>query len=348
MEVLNYIIQKGDTLASVAEAHGISPKELIRFHNQNCTVTQYIIENAFPWNLAVVYIEIKIVEEIILDKRLEREIKYRCEQNISTKVNNIPVSNAVIKRDYLVTSKWVDNKLFVKIKLLDHSLAVNPTQYREAADMVVQLDFIKCDDVIVQVDKKNGDILRIVNHEEIVEKWNYKKNELLGLNRKLKNDTARQDLQDFVALVDKQITDEKNLIKDYDSKILFDVYFCEFLVDSPSKLDDFEGTLTSQLFEGHATSVKFYQQVLKESSTQILVLVESKTLNKDTKHIAKLYDKRYKPLIDYAFSSYEISYTERSLYNETDNYLEETDITMVEQVVNNLELRIHYTIRKIE
>ena len=53
-------------------------------------------------------------------------------------------------------------------------------------------------------------------------------------------------------------------------------------------------------------------------------------------------------MIGYQFSSYETSYRERSSYNEKENYLEEMDVTIMEQIKNNLELRIHYTVRKIE
>src|SRR5699024_4368961 len=118
--------------------------------------------------------------------------------------------------------------------------------------------------VILQVDKNDGSISRIVNHNEIIEKWEKKKKEMLQIKRKLKNKEVEKGLEDYISLLDKQFLDEDALIEDYKTKMFFDIYFNKYLIDSPDKLEPFETYFRSQLFDGQKTKIKINQDVIKE------------------------------------------------------------------------------------
>lgn len=348
MELIKHKIQKKDTLDSIAEKYKITINELKDFHNQHCGITQKIID-VLPAHLEFVFLESKVEEskEKVSEKFTERQLKYRCEQNVFTYINKVPVSNATTKRDYLVELKILEEKLFVKVKLLDNILEVNPNTYAEAANIIAQLDVIKCNDVILQVNETDGSILRIVNHSEIIKGWEKKRAEF-EQNSVTLDSQAKKEVKNFINLIDDQILNEENLIDDYKGKMFFDIYFNKFLANSPDKLDSYQTVFRSQLFEGQKTDISIRQDVLDQNGDLLTVRKVSETLSKDTQRAKELYDLRYKPMIGYQFSSYETSYRERSSYNEKENYLEEMDVTIMEQIKNNLELRIHYTVRKIE
>lgn len=352
MEIITYEIQKGDTLQSIAEKHDITVKELVDFHNQNCGLTQQIIGENLPFHINIVILEVKknVDKEVhtFITENFEKELKYRCEQDVFSEINSVPVSNATTKRDYTVKSKIVEDKLFIKIKLLDNILKVNPENYIEAANFVANLDLLKCNDVILQVNEQNGSILKIVNHDEIISAWKNKKQELESLEIKLNNNTAKKDLFNFISLIDNQIMVEENLIDDYKGKMFFDIYFNKFLVDSSDKLDYYETDFKSQLFEGQKTKIGIKQDVIGKNQGKITIRKVSEMLSNDSSRAEQLYNERYKPMIDYEFSSYKASYRERVIYDIETNTLEELDVTIMEQVVNNLSLRIHYTVRKID
>lgn len=354
MDFIQYEIKKGDTLKLIAEKLNLDIAELIKFHNQYCGVTQQIIFDELPMYLKYLYIEKKNIEENIDEpnkpylQSFEKVVKYRCEQDVFTEINSVPVSNATTKRDYIVDSKIMHDKLFVKVKLLDNVLKVNPDNYTEAANLVANLDLLKCNDVILQVNEKDGSILKIVNHEEIIAEWKSKKEEFEKMQNKVGSDAAKRDLFSFIELIDNQIMIEKNLIDDYKGKIFFDIYFNKFLVNSSDKLDSYETEFKSQLFEGQRTKIGVKQDVLGENQGKITIRKVSEMLSDDSSRAEQLYNERYKPMIDYQFSSYKASYRERSTYDTDTNTLEELDVTIMEQVVNNLSLRIHYTVRKID
>lgn len=84
MEILEYKIQKGDTLESIAEMHGISVKELVDFHNRNCGATQQILWNKIPIHVTLLFINKKENSNEPIETNYfpddESTARYRCEQ----------------------------------------------------------------------------------------------------------------------------------------------------------------------------------------------------------------------------------------------------------------------------
>lgn len=345
---IKYEIKAGETLKSIANNHNLNVDDLISFHNENSGITQKI-HTEIPIHLKYILIKQKesVAQEKVSDRFLESNLKYRCEQNVFTYINQIPVSNATTKRDFSVNLKVIEEKLFVKVRLLDNILEVNPSNYTEAANVVAQLDLIKCNEVILQVDENEGSILKVVNHSDIIQSWEVKRKEF-ETNASYLDSKSKKEVADFINLINDQVLIEENLINDYKSKMFFDVYFNKYLVDARDKLDSNKTFFRSQLFEGQKTEIVIRQDIISQDEKTLTVRKVSETVDKNTDRAKELYDLRYKPMIGYQFSSYKVSYRERSSYNKKKNFLEELDVTIIEQVVNNLELKIHYSVRKIE
>ncbi|MGE8552531.1 MAG: LysM peptidoglycan-binding domain-containing protein [Chryseobacterium jejuense] len=56
MEYIQYKIQKGDTLESIAIMHNTTVKDLVRFHNDHCGATQMIRDEVWPPYFSSIYI----------------------------------------------------------------------------------------------------------------------------------------------------------------------------------------------------------------------------------------------------------------------------------------------------
>lgn len=285
-----------------------------------------------------------------IELEVEEEFRYRCEQNIITKINGIPTTTAKTKRDFLIKKKIIDKNLFVQVSIEDNIIVVTPNQYQEAINLVAQLDYIKCDAIIVKVNTTTGEIQHIVNHTDIIDKWKTYKLQLESSYSTIENKEAVEALKEFISMVNKQITIETHLIDDLKTKMFFDVYFNKHLVDSSEKLQPYQRTFSSQLFKNINVDLQIRQDLLNDNEEEIQV----RKVSEMTKGIEKLpkiiesYDKTYKPMIEYKFSEYKASFRERAIYNKQAYFLKESEITILEEVKNNIQLLVHYTLKKID
>lgn len=68
----------------------------------------------------------------------------------------------------------------------------------------------------------------------------------------------------------------------------------------------------------------------------------------DNEFLEKQYDNKFKPIVKYRFSEYNFSVRERCIINTDENWIESSDITIIEEVKNNVQVLIDYKLRKIE
>lgn len=143
---------------------------------------------------------------------------------------------------------------------------------------------------------------------------------------------------------------EKTLLEDLETKMFFDIFFNKYLVNAKDKMDAFTRNFYSQLFIGEKIELKINQNLLRESEDKILIRKVSSindTLRKSAK-FADMYDERYKPILQYKFSEYNASLSERVVYDENLNVPEEGEVTIIEEIKNNIQLLVSYNFRKIE
>ena len=242
----------------------------------------------------------------------------------------------------------------VYCRLEDIITSIYPNQYNEALDMIVDLERIKCKSVI-GVDMETGRMDRIVNHGEVLDEWNDYCRNLKNKYKFLRSAETREAVQQFVQSVDKIISDPKFLLAELSSKMFFMLVFDGYLVGREEYNKPYEMEFSSQLFKDVRFPMTIIPRIQKESSD--IVLFERKSeigkAVKKMKEIERIYDRQFKPTIGYQFSEYDAKFniTERLHDDEEnwiDNYIENAEAYIIEEIPNNVNLIIHCKLRKID
>lgn len=353
MEKKRYKITEGDTLKSISEKQNISIEELINFHNSCSTFTQSITSDYLPLHLEYIFVEIKPIKinqvsSIHLDAEESAQVaRYRCEQTVVMKLSGIIHSHADTKREFEVKKYRKDGVQYVKIKMIENIVEAYQKQLELAIKTVSEIDMIKCD-VTVSL-KGNGKIGEIVNFEQIRKKWNQKKKILERDFSFMRDKKAHKDILDFLELNDQQFSSQQNIINDLNTKLFFDVFFDKYLTDD-DYLDGYSKTYHSQLFDGYGVNLNFTQDILAEDPDRVELRKVSKIDKSriDNVFLNEQYEAKFRPIVKYQFSEYNFSVREHCTINTTDRWIDKSDITIIEEVKNNVQVLIDYKLRKIE
>lgn len=275
--------------------------------------------------------------------------KYRVEQMVITKLNGIVQSHAETKRDFSVEKNFGDQELVFRIEMLDNIININPEALKGAIDLMVDIDLIK-NDITVTVDRQTGKINKIINHDEIIEKWNKHKKELSEKYNFLRDPETKLQFLKFITVAQNVITIEKNLILDMNSKLFFDLFFDKYLVSENEIFEPYSRIYYSQLFDDQIVSVDYVQSVNSESYDKVNINrngnLDLNSFNEEK--LIQIYNEKFKPLVQYKFSNFNVKYTEHYILNTVTKWIELSEVTIIEEVKNNVEIITDYKLRKID
>lgn len=352
MEFIKYEIKQGDTLESIAREREINVKELVDFHNSKANMTQQIYGDHIPLNVKFIYLEVKNqienkTEENV--KSAELHARYRCEQSVMTYIAGVMVNHIDTKREFLVHKFQEGNGNFVKTELVENIINAFPEDMKEAIDLIIDIDLLACN-MLAFLNPKTGEIDKLVNHKEIVEKWNNHKEHLNSKYGFLRNSETKKNLQQFVDVNNDVFTNEKKLIEWVNNKMFFDLFFDKYLVTNNNLFDSYKKNLYSQLFEGNPIPFDFKQDIIGETENEVNVRKVGEMIkgNIDTSALEEIYNVKFKPLVNYQFSEFKFSYRENSTYDLENRWITASDVTIIEEVKNNVRLMISYKLTKIE
>lgn len=353
MKVFKHKVVSGESIESIAKKYSKSAEDLLKFHNQRCGITLQIIGNYLPLHLEYIFVEIKPIKinqvsSIHLDAEESAQVaRYRCEQTVVMKLSGIIHSHADTKREFEVKKYLKDGIQYVSIKMVENIVEAYQKQLELAINLVSEIDKIKCDVTI----SLNGDgkIGEIVNFEQIRKKWNQKKKILEGDFSFMRDKKAHKDILDFLELNDQQFSSQQNIINDLNTKLFFDVFFDKYLTDD-DYLDGYSKTYHSQLFDGYGVNLNFTQDILAEDPDRVELRKVSKIDKSriDNVFLNEQYEAKFRPIVKYQFSEYNFSVREHCTINTTDRWIDKSDITIIEEVKNNVQVLIDYKLRKIE
>ena len=283
------------------------------------------------------------------NKSIERTLKYRCEQMSVTRLNGVMVNSTQIKRDFLVTENTDNVSGVFAVKMQDNIVNASPQSLKDAVGLLMELDNTMCSNVVLTVDAHSGKIATIQNHNDIISGWNTCKASMKDKYSFLRSNDTREKLEEFFHIADEQICNQEHLKRMLCSKLFYDVFFDRYLVTNENLYDPYERTFNSQLFEGLQVQLDFNQKIQKESPDMVFVRKTGKT-NKDKldlSAIEKLYERKFQPAIQYKFSDYNYSIRESCVFNTKKKWIVQSEISMVEEISNNIEVIIDYKLRKI-
>nr|WP_067054611.1 hypothetical protein [Mucilaginibacter sp. L294] len=278
----------------------------------------------------------------------EDNARYRVEQMTMTRMNGMIQSHAQTKREFVVNRKTTGNGMLVEVVMVENIINVFPEAFKEAIALVTDVDLVKSN-VYAQVDELTGKVRNILNHQDIIEKWKRHKELVTEKFSFLRDPEAKNNLLKFLTVSESIIMSEKNLIEDLNTKLFYDLFFDKYLVNDEALLEPYSRTFYSQLFEGETATLDFTQQITGESAQQVN-LIKTGILNRSSYNssaIEDMYNQRYKPMIQYKFSEYNVAITEQILLDTTNRWIETAEVSIVEEVKNNIEILVDYKLRKI-
>jgi hypothetical protein len=290
----------------------------------------------------------QLSQEKMSDKYLE--VRYRCEQTVVIRSNDIVVSHADTKREFVVKKGVSADRTLIQVKMVDNIVNIKPESLSEAVKLLVDFDNVKSADVLLSIDE-SGMFNRILNHNEIILNWNRFKDSLYDKYSFIRAEPNRQKLYDFTDKAESMIKSHELLLQDLKTKLFFDLFFDKYLVTKHDLFKPYSRVFYSQLFEGVKVIMNFSQEVLRESPDMLLVKkhgeIDKKKLDLDT--IIELYDKKFKPQVKYKFSEYDYKIIENTVYSTGENYwIEQSNVSILERVKNNIDVLTDYKLKKIE
>ncbi len=279
----------------------------------------------------------------------EIHARYRVEQLTISRMNGVVHSHAETKREFFVSKRMSQQGLTVNVRMEDNIVKVYPEAMQEAINLLIDLDVVKSD-VAVLVNGTNGKIDKVLNHEEICEKWKQYRKKLEERFSFMVDPESRLNLLKYLTVAENTIVIEKNLIADLNTKMFYDLFFDVYLTLNVVDYDNFSRPFYSQLFEGEESILDFSQKIDKETETQIQLKKEGNVNDKSVNSfkMEKLYNEKFKPMIEYKFSAYNAQISEQILINKTEKWIEQANVNIVEEVKNNVEILVDYKLRKIE
>ncbi|AMA50562.1 hypothetical protein [Flavobacterium covae] len=221
-----HVVQKGDTLESVAEELGISGKSLREYHNTYCEL-KYLIN----------YNDLKGIKELILPSTQEiKEIKetekkvrilsslplYYLPQNFHKPSYDIEETIETSSKEpftvsYKTTLKTTKEKEGTIISLTNSHFQ----KEEETPEDKISTLAIACINAIYPIEfiiNPGGQIINIKNHQEIINKFKERKLDLLTYFSGKINQT-------YIDTFEKTLTDRKKILKSYCSTLLYQVLF---------------------------------------------------------------------------------------------------------------------------
>lgn len=273
--------------------------------------------------------------------------RYRTEQNVSIKLNRIPITHTESKIDYTITQNKHKSPFCYRIQVDDHISKISPDAHQEVLNIVSDIEAIKCN-VELLIDPLTGKIDHIENHTDIYLAWQQYKKSFIERFEFVRADETKKNIAAFVTAYDEQIKNIPQLISGLENQLFFNTFFDNYLIGNTN----FEtvGLLNfrSQLFENIITPMQLTKRIVKESPDIVVVRKTGLPTGMiDNAEIERQYNEKYQPVIDYHFSKYEAEYDAQLAINTQQNCLEYAEIRMNEFVKNNVELAIVCQIRRI-
>lgn len=285
------------------------------------------------------------------DVKMLETRKYRCEQTVVTRFNEMPVSTVETKTDYTLQGAVdMDERQAFLLTIGENHLSIFPEQFSSAFEMVEDLEKIKSN-VAFAIDPANGYMMRILNHSEIVDNWNKYKKEMMTKYDFVTDSDTRKSMEEFISIVDKGIQSHDTLLKEYEMKLPHSILFDEYLVAPVSYSPSFDVKYSSPLFENMPFAFRVNQKVSNETPSLIKLSrtgTDIKGIDSIQEAAKKIYDRKFKPFVQYDFSAYNLSYNAQMSIDPSTRCLLEADVSICEEVENNAELTISFKMRKIK
>lgn len=349
MELIKYEIKNGDTLQSVAEFHNISVKELIKFHNENCGLTNLIIGDQIPLQLNYLLIEKNRVKKVSeTNDDFEDKARYRCEQINTSKFNDNLVHYVEQKFQYLLKLNLTKEKAFVSLENYSHQ--ISPNFLSETFDFIEATDKIK-NNVLFSLHPDSGKPKEILNKKEIYENWqNFRDNDFPKMPFTIKiGETNPAAIQELIDMGDQQFSLSANKEEEYWRNFFYFCCFDQYLFNEKDWKEvsfDFISTIVPPLVI--PLKLRYDKIDEKDGITTIRKVAEYELSESLLNEIKQRYDELHKDVIKYDFTAYKIIFRTTLELDSYTKIINNARVVLKEEISDNIENECIFTIKKLE
>lgn len=354
MGFIEYKIQRGDTLQSIAKEQEISVKELVDFHNENCGITNVIIANTLPIHLKFILLKKKIsfetndgrdFTEHVLDKITNREARYRTKQINVIKLNDVINAHSAIQCDYYLSLENKANEGRVATVKLDDSVYNFYTQgSEELADFIRASDTVK-NRLVYALDDK-GVIRDLLNEESLQQNWHRFKKQL-PMNKFFQK-TPSEVLEQIINAGNIEYNSKSLLLRNSNSNLFNKIIFSQYLTRSFENFEQEHFETESHFFPQISFKVDFETIKKSEDDSVINYTKKGKPRFVDIDKMILLYEKFYRPQIEFKFTDYIYDIEIDFSVSKEDGLINEASVNLSERIKNNMESQVLYELKKVE
>lgn len=356
MKILDYEIQKGDTLESIAAKHNISVNDLVAFHNQNCGITQLIIGNELSIVINYIFIDAEYQKKIKIENynqnehsTFEQKTRYRCEQINTTKINGILAH--FMQQNFQYVVKY-DKKIEVyHVQLEDYIFETNPTYLTPSFNFISKTEFIK-HNVLFNIFLDSGRLFEILNKQKILDDWEkFKKNKLYEDDFILQlSKTNTKSVEELIKMGDTQFSlDYKLTEEEYRRNLFYFIMFDKFLVEDIDNITIESFDFMSTILPPVIIPLEFRYDKISEKNNilKFRKVGEAKLDDQLISEITQKYDEIHKPNIKFNFTEYKLTFRVRGEFNKITREMETADLFIIEQIADNIENQCEFHLKKL-
>lgn len=279
----------------------------------------------------------------------QRDYKYRCVQTIITKLDEIPVSTIVSKKDYSV-ERFTDAEgtQGFAFSVKDDIPSIFPEQYVESITLINELENMKVN-AIIGIDPDTGLITKVLNHNEITALWDEEKKQLTDKYNFLKGTAGSNALNNLIKLEDKIIYQYDKFMESLIANPFYSIFFGQHLVSDELCVRNDTIPYASRLFPDNKFSLEIQRKSEVQEDGTLLWECSGKNApdSRFDETIRKEYDEKIKPLIQYSFTQYNINFTQQSWINQAERCLQKGSLSVIEEVTDNVTLSVDLQIRRL-
>lgn len=279
----------------------------------------------------------------------QRDYKYRCVQTITTKLDEIPVSTIVSKKDYSV-ERFTDAEgtQGFAFSVKDDIPSIFPEQYVESITLINELENMKVN-AIIGIDPDTGLITKVLNHNEITALWDEEKKQLTDKYNFLKGTAGSNALNNLIKLEDKIIYQYDKFMESLIANPFYSIFFGQHLVSDQLRVGNDIIPYASRLFPDNKFSLEIQRKSEVQEDGTLLWEGSGKNApdSRFDETIRKEYDEKIKPLIQYSFTQYNINFTQQSWINQAERCLQKGSLSVIEEVTDNVTLSLDLQIRRL-
>ena len=353
MHYKTYKLEQEEKLKSVASKFNVTEKALKDLNPEMHLITFPFMDDviAFGEEILIPLTEENLSTDITntdaLANLYSESYIYRTDFTVGTKLEGVMVDNSTYKSQYDV--KFAENRKYASVILSENHVSSSPEIIQKGMELLAEVDKIKCNATFL-ISPKTGAINRILNYSDIIKNWETFKINFNNIPQTKAFAKKQDDIKSFFHTVESLIKPEVNLIKDYDTKMFYPVFFTPFLVGFGDFKEHYVRILFSVLFDNEAIKFNFNSTIIEENDAFIKVRRVSEIIpnSYNLERITKLYNERIKPIVQYDFSEYNYSYRETLTWDKEKNILKDSHVTILEEVKNNIQIVMDFNLKMID